>query len=73
MSRWARNPDFYLKNFSVVQKNRRLNQLEVFETEPLDMISEFDEYVDEFKSLSLTQNFRDFDDDSEIAASDYIA
>lgn len=73
MSRWARNPDFYLKNFSVVQKNRRLNQLEIFETEPLDMISEFDEYVDEFKSLSLTQNFRDFNDDSEIAASDYIA
>ena len=73
VSKWARNVNFYKKSFSIFRKNFKINQLEVLEAEPADLISNFDDYVDEFKSLSELPDFSDFNDNSEFATSDYIS
>ena len=73
ISKWARNINFYKKNFSLFRKNFKINQLEVLESEPVELISHFDDYVDEFKSLSSLPDFGDFDDNHEFAASDHIS
>ena len=73
VSKWARNVNFYKKSFSIFRKNFKINQLEVLEAEPADLISNFDDYADEFKSLSELPDFSDFNDNSEFATSDYIS
>lgn len=73
VSKWARNVNFYKKSFSIFRKNFKINQLEILEAEPVDLISNFDDYVDEFKSLSELPDFNDFNDNSEFVASDYIS
>lgn len=73
VSKWVRNVNFYKQSFSLFRKNFKINQLEILESEPVDLISNFDDYVDEFKSLSVLPDFNDFNDNSEFGASDYIS
>jgi len=73
LSRWARNIPFYKRHFLVSDKNLKINKLEIFEAESADLISDFDNYVDELQSFSVLPDFSGFNSDSEFASSDYIS
>lgn len=71
VSKWVRNNEFYKNNFLIYQKISNIDKTDIVDERESDLISEYDDYVDELKSIALCSRFTDFDDDEVLSSTDY--